>query len=88
MNVTKTPFWGVLCLVILCLPCHGNFRVSADLSLQWAKSTPFPESRSDYAAGALDDRPVIAGGTYWDGSKGHWIKRRYCASTHAIDPAT
>jgi N-acetylneuraminic acid mutarotase len=78
----------VLCSLILCLssPCDAG---SADgLSLQWTKSTPFPESRAGYAAGVLDGKLVIAGGTYWEGSKGHWVKKQFSASTHAFDPIT
>jgi N-acetylneuraminic acid mutarotase len=56
--------------------------------LNWTTSKPMPEPRSDYAAGVLDGKLIIAGGTYWDGTKGHWIKKHFTASTHAFDPAS
>lgn len=57
-------------------------------SLEWTQSAPFPEPRSGYAAGVLDGKLVIAGGTYWEGTKGHWTKKLYSASTHAFDPVS
>jgi N-acetylneuraminic acid mutarotase len=36
----------------------------------------------------VDGKLIIAGGTYWDGTEGHWTKKRYSASTHAFDPAS
>lgn len=57
-------------------------------SLEWSKSAPFPEPRAGYAAGVLNGKLVIAGGTYWEGAPGHWTKRRFSASTHAFDPVT
>ncbi len=56
--------------------------------LQWTKSTPLPEPREGYAAGVLDGKLIIAGGTYWLGEKGNWTKKLFSASTHAFDPAT
>lgn len=89
MNVIKALIWrSMLCSVILCLLSHSDAAPLDGLSLQWTKSTPFPEPRSDYAVGALDGKFVIAGGTYWEGSKGHWIKKQFSASTHAFDPIT
>ena len=79
---------GMLCSVILCLPPHCAAGSLDGLSLQWTKSTPFPEPTSDYAAGVLDGKLVIAGGTFWEGSKGHWVKKHFSASTHAFDPIT
>ena len=54
--------------------------------LHWSLSTPMPEPRSDYVAGAVGGKLIIAGGTYWTGSKGNWIKKHFSASTHAFDP--
>jgi hypothetical protein len=89
MNLIKALILGsVLCSVVLCLPSHCDAVSSHELSLQWTKSAPFPESRADYAAGVLDGKLVIAGGTYWEGSKGHWIKKQFSASTHAFDPVS
>jgi N-acetylneuraminic acid mutarotase len=56
------------------------------LHLTWTESTPFPEPRSGYCAGSINGKMVIAGGTYWEGTKGHWTKKVYSASTHAFDP--
>ena len=73
---------GCLFLVQAC-PCS----VQAG-HLQWTKSTPLPEPRAGYAAGVLDGKLVIAGGTYWEGKKGHWTKKIFSASTHAFDPTS
>jgi N-acetylneuraminic acid mutarotase len=56
--------------------------------LHWTKSTPLPEARAGYAAGVLDGKLVIAGGTYWEGEKGNWTKKVFSARTHAFDPST
>jgi len=79
---------GVLFPVIFCLSPHGAAGPRDGLFLRWAKGTPFPEPTSDYAAGVLDGKLVIAGGTFWEGSKGHWVKKHYSANTHAFDPIT
>jgi N-acetylneuraminic acid mutarotase len=55
-------------------------------SLHWSKAAPLPEARSGYASGVIDGRVVIAGGSFWKGTKGHWIKKEFSASTHAFDP--
>ncbi len=54
--------------------------------LHWSLSTPMPETRSDYVAGVVGGKLIVAGGTYWTGSKGHWIKKHFSPSTHAFDP--
>lgn len=56
--------------------------------LQWTKSTPLPEPRAGHAAGVLNGKLVIAGGTYWEGEKGNWTKKLFSARTHAFDPRT
>ena len=71
--------------------CHSASTLAenpshSDSSLQWTMSTPFPEPRTDYAAGVVNNRLVIAGGTYWEGSKGNWIQKHVSSSTHAFDP--
>jgi N-acetylneuraminate epimerase len=89
MKARQVLLYGlVLCSLILCLCSHSDADPMGGLSLQWTKSTPFPESRAGYAAGVLDGKLVIAGGTYWEGSKGHWIKKYFSATTHAFDPIT
>lgn len=55
-------------------------------SLSWSKSSPLPEPRAGYAAGVVNGKLIIAGGTYWEGSKGNWTKKRFTASTHAFNP--
>jgi N-acetylneuraminic acid mutarotase len=60
----------------------------ADETLQWSLSTPMPEPRSDYSAGVVDGKLIVAGGTFWSGTKGHWIKKHFSPSTHAFDPRT
>jgi N-acetylneuraminic acid mutarotase len=72
--------------LIACLGSEAAAQSSSSVSLEWAKSTPLPEARAGYASGIVDGKLVIAGGTYWDGTEGHWIKRRYSASTDAFDP--
>jgi N-acetylneuraminic acid mutarotase len=57
-------------------------------SVQWSLSTPLPEPRAGYAAGILNGKLIIAGGSYWEGTKGKWIRKLYTTSTHAFDPAT
>jgi N-acetylneuraminic acid mutarotase len=66
--------------------CCGQDRQAPDWHPQWSTSEPLPEPRADYAAGVIDGKLIIAGGTYWDGTPGHWIRKRYSASTHAFDP--
>ena len=36
----------------------------------------------------LNGKLVIAGGSYWEGTKGKWIRKLYTTSTHAFDPTT
>lgn len=89
MNLSKAIFCcTMLCLILLWLPSRPYATSLDTVSLQWTKSTPFPEPRSDYAAGTLDGKLVIAGGTYWEGSKGNWILKHFSRSTHAFDPLT
>ena len=57
-------------------------------ALQWRLSTPLPEPRAGYAAGVLDGKLVIAGGTYWEGEKDNWTRKLFSTSTHAFDPET
>ena len=58
------------------------------LSVQWTKSTPLPKPRAGHAAGVLDGKYVIAGGTYWEGQKGNWTQKIFSPSTHIFDPVT
>lgn len=89
MNLTKFLIWMTLfCSVFASLAPQYRAKSSDNISLHWTMSTPFPQPRTDYAAGALAGKLVIAGGTFWEGSKGHWTKKLFSASTHAFDPAT
>lgn len=89
MRVTTFLIWaGALCSVILYFPFACKSGSWDHVSLQWTQSTPFPKPTSDYAAGAVDGKLVIAGGTYWEGSKGDWIKKHFSATTYAFDPVT
>lgn len=76
---------GFGCLSILLLFGAGKALASNPV-LHWSLSTPMPEPRSDYAAGAVGGKLVIAGGTFWTGTKGNWIRKHFSASTHAFDP--
>lgn len=53
--------------------------------LHWSLAAPMPEPRSDYVAGVVGGRLIVAGGTFWTGTKGHWIKKQFSASTHSFD---
>ena len=44
--------------------------------------------RAGYATGILNGKLVIAGGSYWEGTKGKWIRKLYTTRTHAFDPRT
>jgi N-acetylneuraminic acid mutarotase len=80
MKLIACTFLGVL---VLLNPVHA-----ASSALKWSTSTPMPEPRSDYAAGVVAGKLIVAGGTFWTGSKGNWIKKQFSASTHAFDPAS
>ena len=75
-------FMGTLSL-FQTMPCGAQLG-----HLHWTKSTPLPEPRAGHAAGVLDGKLVIAGGTYWKGKKGNWTKKVFSARTHAFDPTT
>jgi N-acetylneuraminic acid mutarotase len=57
------------------------------VSLHWTKSSPFPEATSGYAAGVVQGKLVLAGGTYWEGTAHHWSKKLFSAATYSYDPA-
>lgn len=78
----------LLCTVPWLLTGLADAAPPESARLQWTKSTPTPEPRAGYAAGVLDDKLVIAGGTYWDGTPGNWTTKRFSASVHAFDAAT
>ena len=77
-------------LVGVCLLAAGACSPPATKQprLQWRQSTPLPEPRAGYAAGVLDNKLVIAGGTYWEGERDNWTQKLFATSTHAFDPNT
>ena len=77
---------AVLCSAAGCAPASDPTAPGA--KLHWRKSTPLPEPRAGHAAGLLDGKFVIAGGTWWEGEKGNWTQKIFSASTHAFDPET
>ena len=79
---------AVAVLYLAAATCYGQGGPAPDWHLQWSTSEPLPEPRADYAAGVIDGKLIIAGGTYWDGAPGHWIRKRYSASTHGFDPVS
>jgi N-acetylneuraminic acid mutarotase len=83
-NVTSI-FLGIS-LLALAATVMAMGRAPSSWSLEWSQSASFPEPRAGYAAGVLDGKLVIAGGTYWEGAPGNWTKKRFSASTHAFDP--
>ncbi len=68
-------------MTLIYLPVEG-----ADFS--WTLSTPMPETRSDYASGLIGNKLIVAGGTFWTGSKDHWIQKQFSQSTHSFDTRT
>ena len=56
--------------------------------LSWNKSTALPEPRSGYASGVIDGQLIIAGGTYWEGTKDNWTQKVFTPVVHAFDPAS
>jgi len=78
--------YGAAILGLGLVACSGPSVTSKRAQLKWEISAPLPESRTDYAAGVMHGRLIIAGGTYWTGSKGNWLKKQFSASTHAFDP--
>jgi N-acetylneuraminic acid mutarotase len=79
-----------LCLYPGCSPSESppSTPSAKPSRLHWKKSTPLPEPRAGHAAGVLDGKFVIAGGTFWEGEKGNWTQKIFSASTHAFDPDT
>lgn len=61
---------------------------TSSAAIVWQESTPLPEPRDGYATGVIDGRLILIGGVYWAGSKGHWTKKIFSATTHAFEPTT
>jgi len=79
--------WSQRCLYLFTLTLSFNMYAETPI-VHWNKSTATPEPRNGYASGVLDRQLIIAGGTYWEGSKGNWTKKLYTSAVHAFDPAT
>jgi hypothetical protein len=60
----------------------------ASTSLNWTRSTPFPEPRAGCAVGLLNGKYVVVGGSYWEGIKGNWTMKHFTSAAHAFDPLT
>ena len=73
------------CLFLLTFIFSYNMTAETP-RLRWNKSTSIPETRGSYASGIIDGQLIIAGGTYWEGTKGNWIKKIYTPAVHAFDP--
>ena len=73
-------------LLIMWSACSVPVDSLPSQRIEWSRSTPFPEERAGCAVGAIHGRLILAGGTYWEGTKGHWTKKVFSASTHAFDP--
>lgn len=73
-------------LLLLPVAMPGNAGELQPPLIAWRQSTPTPEPRAGYGAGAIDGKLILIGGTYWDGTKGNWTKKNFTAATHAFDP--
>ena len=87
-DTMKTPLTCVLAILMITGAYSLKAQSPKPLSIKWAESTPFPAPTAGYAAGVICGRLVIAGGTYWEGTKGRWTKKLFSASTQAFDPRT
>lgn len=76
----------LICVCSFPITLAARTKGQSGSMLQWTLSTRFPNSRSGYAAGVIDGRLVIAGGTYWNGTPAHWTKKRFSATTQAFNP--
>ncbi len=73
-------------LIAWLLAASNPATFAESIDIEWTKSTPMPEPRSGYAAGVLNGKLIVAGGTFWLGQPGNWTKKEFTASTHAFDP--
>jgi N-acetylneuraminic acid mutarotase len=68
------PFWS------------AHAENTTPLAIAWRESAPTPEPRDGYAAGVIDGKLILIGGTYWEGSSENWTKKKFSASIHLFDP--
>lgn len=73
---------------LLLLPLVGCASDAVTPTLVWRHATPAPEPRSGYAAGVIGGRLILIGGSYWEGKKDQWERKRFCATVDAFDPRT
>lgn len=78
----------VLASAALTLCVCSTLILWGDCVPQWNLSTPMPDPTTDYAVGVLNHKLVMAGGDYWEGSKGHWIHKHVSSAAQTFDPAT
>jgi len=79
--------WLIL-IVLSFLKLPGFCESTPSVTVEWKLSTPLPEPRAGYAAGVLNGKLIIAGGSYWEGQKGKWIRKLYTIRTHSFNPTT
>lgn len=65
----------------------GSIAIGAP-TIEWTESTPAPEPRAGYAAGEIDGRLVLVGGTYWTGDLGDWDAKVFTDVADEFDPHT
>lgn len=58
------------------------------VKIDWTEGAVFPEARAGCAAGKVEGRLILAGGTYWTGAPGAWEDKVFCAAVHAYDPVS
>ncbi len=87
--ITRMKIAGIAACVVAGMLVFAPHSVHAQSgTIEWRKSTPFPEPRADCATGVIDGRLIMAGGTYWEGTKGNWVKKHFSKSAHAFDPGS
>jgi len=87
-NPQRTPITTALTALILSI--GGLFCSPPECRpsqvIEWRRSTPFPEARAGCAVGVIHGHLTVAGGTFWQGTKGNWTKKIFSASVHALNP--
>jgi N-acetylneuraminic acid mutarotase len=66
----------------VCAAGGGN----SGMEISWKESAVTPEPRAGYAAGSIDKKLVLIGGSYWEGVKGNWTRKQFTGATHVFDP--
>src|SRR5438034_1023439 len=63
------------------MPQHSGQK--AGMSLRWCERTDMPLPRAGYMAGVIQEKFIVAGGSYWAGGQKHWT-----AQVDLFDPST